>query len=43
MMQCNNRYILGFNRRDNKLSPGKPRRTLKLDYLIIQNPLNQVE
>ena len=43
MMHCNNWHIVGFSSEDNKLLPGKPRRTFKLNYLIIQNPLNQIE
>ncbi|QFS46523.1 hypothetical protein GXM_04004 [Nostoc sphaeroides CCNUC1] len=42
-MQCNSAYIVGFTSEDNKSSPGKPRRTLKSDYLITQKLLNQIE
>ncbi|MEH2293979.1 hypothetical protein [Nostoc sp.] len=36
-MQCNSGYVMGFTSEDKKLLPGKPRRTLKLDYVKFSN------
>lgn len=38
MTQHNIPYFVGFSSEDNKLLPGKPRRTFKLDYLHKTKP-----